>query len=241
MNALAQFVGFRFFERDSRGRFELRFRWAEISGGLGLALGLMWYGDDDNDCSLHIRLGWPNIFLKLKLPRPYPREFGEFGPNYGFSVFGRAIHLNWGNACKILHFPWDWQWVRTSYLLSDGTWFHERKGDRKGRAYEQYQEVRTLRDARAWREVHPYRYVLRSGTIQERTATIEVSEAEHRWRWFTWLPFGRVSKGIDIKFNDEIGERSGSWKGGTLGCSYSMQRGESPIACLRRMEAERKF
>ena len=87
-------------------------------------------------------------------------------------------------------------------------------------------------------ETHPYTYKLRSGEIQERTATIK---AEQRtWtRW--WLPFRRVWRYIDVEFSGEVGERSGSWKGGCIGCSYEMQPGESPLQALRRMEVERKF
>jgi hypothetical protein len=44
-----------------------------------------------------------------------------------------------------------------------------------------------------------------------------------------------------IEFNDEVGERTGSWKGGTLGCGYNLLPNETPLECLRRMEKERKF
>jgi hypothetical protein len=88
-----------------------------------------------------------------------------------------------------------------------------------------------------WKKDLPYRYVLRSGTVQERTATIGVSEREYRWRWFMWLPRPRMVK----RTIDQVGERSGSWKGGCLGCSYELRPGETPDDCLRRMERERKF
>jgi hypothetical protein len=39
----------------------------------------------------------------------------------------------------------------------------------------------------------------------------------------------------------ECGERKGSWKGGTLGCSYELLPNETPLDCLKRMEKERKF
>lgn len=79
---------------------------------------------------------------------------------------------------------------------------------------------------------------LRSGDVQHRTATIK---AEQRtWtRW--WLPFKRVSRSIDVEFNAEVGERTGSWKGGCLGCGYEMKPGETPLQALRRMEKERAF
>lgn len=87
-------------------------------------------------------------------------------------------------------------------------------------------------------ETHPYVYTLRSGKVQNRQATIKVET--RRWqRW--WLPFRRVSRTIDVRFDDEVGERTGSWKGGCIGCSYEMLPNESPLDTLRRMERERKF
>jgi hypothetical protein len=40
---------------------------------------------------------------------------------------------------------------------------------------------------------------------------------------------------------DEVGEEAGSWKGGVLGCGYTLLPNETPLQCLRRMEKERKF
>jgi hypothetical protein len=87
-------------------------------------------------------------------------------------------------------------------------------------------------------ETHPYTYQLRSGVVQDRKATINVET--RRWTRF-WFPAVRTSKTINVKFNDEVGERSGSWKGGTIGCGYEMLPSESALETLRRMERERKF
>lgn len=46
---------------------------------------------------------------------------------------------------------------------------------------------------------------------------------------------------IDVQFDGEVGERSGSWKGGTVGCSYDKLPTEGIEQCLRRMEKEREF
>ena len=46
---------------------------------------------------------------------------------------------------------------------------------------------------------------------------------------------------MSVNFSDEVGERSGSWKGGTLGCGYDLLKNETMEQCLRRMEKERKF
>lgn len=87
-------------------------------------------------------------------------------------------------------------------------------------------------------ETHPYLYRLDSGAVQHRNATIKAEEREWR-RW--WIPWRRVSRYIDVQFDGEVGERTGSWKGGTLGCGYEMKADERPVDTLRRMERERTF
>ena len=91
-------------------------------------------------------------------------------------------------------------------------------------------------------EYHPYRYVLKNGTVQDRDATIYGDEREWRWKWFTWLPWpNKISRCISVEFSDEVGERTGSWKGGTIGCDYEWRHDETMLQALRRMEKERKF
>ncbi len=69
-----------------------------------------------------------------------------------------------------------------------------------------------------------------------------IERREWRWKWFKWLKWPRcVEQTIDITFNKEVGEGSGSHKGGTIGCGYKMLPNESALQCLRRMEVERNF
>ena len=49
-----------------------------------------------------------------------------------------------------------------------------------------------------------------------------------------WL---RKSDGKDFQ-DGEVGEQSGSWKGGVIGTGYTMKRGETAEMTLRRMEVE---
>jgi len=135
--------------------------------------------------------------------------------------------------------PFDWRHIRHSVQCADwsrgtapytywvpfvGTWEQEKQPD--GREL----------------MVYPYRYVLKDGTVQDRTATIYVSQMEWRPRCLQWTSlFAKVRTTIDITFDDEVGERTGSWKGGTTGCSYELRPGETPLECLRRMEKERIF
>lgn len=88
----------------------------------------------------------------------------------------------------------------------------------------------------------PYRYVLNDGTIQDRIATYHVERWTRRPRCLRWTSlFEKSRTSIDVSFNDEVGERTGSWKGGTVGCSFELRKGEAPFAALRRMEATRTF
>lgn len=72
--------------------------------------------------------------------------------------------------------------------------------------------------------------------------TFWVEEREWRPKWLTWT--GRwkdVDRYIEIVFSDEVGSRKGSWKGGCIGCSYTLKEGETPMECIKRMEKERSF
>lgn len=242
MNALAWVTGFRW--RDGN---LARFRWGEVSTGWGLALAVCKF---EEHWALHLHLIYLNVFINLWHPRVEPKEMME---TWGFSIpwepgYGKlaAWHFNWGDKCKIVTMPWAWEWYRTSILAEDGkNWIHEltTHGGRVpvcGPVSEKW--FFFSRDLPRWKEAHPYRYVLRSGEVQERTATIAVSEMEWRWRGLMWLAWPRkVTRTIDVEFSDEVGERSGSWKGGCIGCSYELRPTETPEECLRRMEAERKF
>lgn len=157
-----------------------------------------------------------------------PREIMEA---WGAYYSDRAFVWNWGNYSKFFYMPWMLTQVKCEVLRPDGTWVpyvgcYERDKEPDGR----------------WQETYPYRYTLRSGVAQERTATIYVERREWRQRWLKWCPlFALCRKSIEVTFNDEVGERTGSWKGGVVGTGCEMRKGESPEDTLRRMERERKL
>ncbi len=90
--------------------------------------------------------------------------------------------------------------------------------------------------------VLPYHYMLQCGEIQTRKATVYIERRAWRPKCLKWTSlFEKVRTSIDVTFNEEVGERSGSWKGGTTGCGWELLPGESAEQALRRMEAVRKF
>jgi hypothetical protein len=207
----------------------LRARWGEIAyRGFGFGLGYSVYHENAN---WRVCLGWPDIYIKAPMLIRQQSGTEDWCANYGFSYHARAIHLNWRRCCKIVHLPWDWQHVRHEVYLADGSRVEPAKHE-----YEPpFSDGREV-------EVHPYTYVLKNGTVQNRAATITGEEREWRWLWFQWLPWPRkISRSIDIRFDDEVGERSGSWKGGTTGCGYEWRKGETMLDALRRMERDRKM
>lgn len=138
--------------------------------------------------------------------------------------------LCWGNKSKHIHMPWAWDHCVHEVLREDGTWCPYIGSWEEGGS--DHRKVETA----------PYRYVLKSGQVQHRIATFHTDRRTWKWKWFKALPYPRLRRTcIDVGFDDEVGERTGSWKGGTIGCGYELRTGETPLACLRRMEAERKF
>lgn len=186
-----------------------------VLGVIGLQAELEFPSDWHEHKRAWVRIGFGLGRIAFSFPwaRAVPDEHQCSGPTYGFTFFGDGLHVHWGKCKGKRDDPF-------TIIAMPWAWRHVK--------HEILSEP----------ETHPYRYVLRSGVAQDRVATIKV---ESRTWWRPWIPFRRVSKYINVEFSDEVGERTGSWKGGTIGCSYEMKRGESPQMTLRRMERERKF
>lgn len=234
---LGRLLGVRF--KD--GPRAYRMRWGEFSWKWGVSFDVCNFGDD-NDWSLHFCLIYGSAFIKMPfLKSREPKDhMDQWGFSWDWADRGVDIHLHWGEHTKILHMPWSWgSCVRWQMLCPDGVW-RKHTG-----SYE-----RKEGDPEPATETHPYRYVLRNGGVQNVNATIEVHEME--WRWaiarLLHLPWPRrIDRSISVEFTgdgskfDGVGDRAGSWKGGTTGCGYAMKPGEMPLDTLRRMQRDRKF
>jgi len=185
-----------------------------------------------------VRLGFGVLTVAFSFPwyGKIPKDDGQCsGPRYGFSFFGDMLWIYTGKSTShkgkwiTITMPWAWKHVRHSYLRIDGTRHHDAvQGD-----YEAPEDTR---------QTFSYTYTRRSGEVQDRTATINGEEREWRLHYCPWLPWPRkLVRSININFSDEVGERSGSWKGGTIGCGWDWKHGETQEQSLRRMERERKL
>jgi hypothetical protein len=188
------------------------------------------------------RRGWVRIDLLLftiafSFPwsKTVPDDGQCSGPTYGFSYREKQLWIYRGKstsykgAWTVIHMPWDWKHFQSRWLNPDGSVHHvASRGE-----YEAPAETR---------QEFPYRYVMANGTVQDRIASIHGEDMEWRWYYFMRLPWPRMRKrSINIRFNDETGERTGSWNGGTIGCSWEWLRGETMEQSLRRMERERRL
>lgn len=175
---------------------------------------------------------WGSLYIRL----PWDTGHGDTAENktYGlmFYHFDEGFPSEfWMRSCPSLsfYFPWHYTFQKREILLKDG-WYTEQKGD-------------NLWDNTKWGdkilyETHPYTYVLKSGKIQNVNAKIH----EEKRTWKRWFGLSHMMHhDIEVEFDKEVGERSGSWKGGTIGCGYRILPGETRLDTLRRMEKERKF
>lgn len=182
--------------------------------------------------------GWGQIFLSL--PFNSGKSDEAENPTYGimtYAVEGNGVNEIWiwkGKKFKTINMPWAFNWYRTSILLKDGSsWEHEIKGQGSKNFYED-----------EWKQKQyciEYKYTDKyDGSVIP--AKVYVKEREWRRHWLMWTPlFNSVRKSIDVHFSEEVGKSKGSWKGGVLGCEYTIKKGETALECIKRMEKEREL
>lgn len=208
------------------------------------------YGDSDAGVCLHLCIPWLFSFF-IVFPNVYRCRESQSGIGihngafwiYPFSDQHESRHDHpWWKKTYAFHFPWTFKHHLTEILehkanlpgLAKTVW-HD-----KGKKFmDSYDDRKAAEKSVA--ETYDYTYTLKNVEVQKRTATVFVTRMTWRMRWWPLLPFKKVSTSINVEFSDEVGEGTGSWKGGCTGCGYDMRYGETPLECLRRMELERKF
>lgn len=192
--------------------------------GLGLRSGFRVTGRRYNN-----RMEW-NVALFLftlhwtaKRSKPPKRKegtmFGEL--MYGFYFFDGDLWVGWGEL-HCITMPWRVQHYKSLYLDSNCKWT-------------EHPEVHHFIDV-------TFTYTLRSGEVQERVAHLTFNEWRGRPRALRWTSlFERRHAQIRFDFDGEVGEGTGSWKGGVLGSSMAWDGKSDPVTAFKNHIATRKF
>lgn len=196
-----------------------------------------------------VLFGWGSLYIHLPIKTGIQDcESAAWGLNYHNNTLwiyiGGGLNYEGGRKWKTITMPWAMTWVRTSTLMKGehaiadlNEWFHETKNNHVnylgGNATEKgsYEWLHSNK----WKETHEYTDKYDNTKLN---ATISVVERE--WLAFQWTSlFAKRVRTIDVRFDKEVGKGKASWKGGTTGCGYEIKPSETPLECLRRMEAER--
>ena len=206
------------------------------------------YGDSNADVCLHVCIPFlfSLYFIICEVLRCKEQKTGVAIHNQGLWIYP----LVWENETnhddpwwrRWLHFafPWELNWYQTEILSHDLAKVVWKENVHCKCKFLDSWDIRKASEKMESRD-YRYRYVLNNGESQERTATVHVTRMEWRARWWPIFRQRKVSTSIAVQFSDEVGEGTGSWKGGCTGCGYDLLPGETPEQCLRRMEVERKF
>lgn len=226
------------------------------------------FGKNASDFSLYLNFGGEDdgtgLQFHLCLPRLFSIYFTVLGivkcahecqcgiaiHNCAFWVYPLSYRMHsadendpWYRRHYSWAFPWELNWYSTEILTPDHAsrqkvLFREDTKNRKSflEGWDQRQQV-----AAEASEHYDFTYTLKDGTVQKRTATIYVERMEWRARWWPIIPRKKIRTSIDIKFDQAVGKRVHTWKGGVTGTGCEMHPWETPYGTLRRFEAECKL
>lgn len=211
------------------------------------------FGDGDTDSGLTLHICVPFVFsFYFCLPRFYRCKECQLG----ISAHNGGIWLHtfngrnessskdpWYLRSHVWYYPWNLDHHLTEILEHRANLPGHAKvvwmDNRERKFLETYDERKSAEESVS--ETYGYTYTLKNGDVQHRKAKVFVDRMTWRARWWPFIPISKVQTCISVTFDQEVGEKTGSWKGGCTGCGYEMKSGETPMETLRRMERERKF
>ena len=158
-------------------------------------------------------------------------NFGEDAPSYGVTYHNSSFMFYWKRKCYVKQLPFfTFEWVRTSLLLSDETWVHETKGNRKGFYNKEWTD-------RQWETTIPYKHITSNEGHIDVNVKCHITEREWRRKWLKRTKIGaRINRSVEVEFSDEVGTGRGSYKGGTIGSGFDITKTSDINEGLKKME-----
>lgn len=215
--------------------YHSRDRDLEVTVGRGSGWWALEVSRYDEHTNLH--LGVPGVNVFWKIGRGATPPIGEMAVSWGAYTFEWGLWLSWGAWSRSFDLnPFRWDGYKSERLRADGQWDSTEIWKHEAKEIDWYVET------------HPYAIASEPtyyAEAQEPSFSIETWEAEatchiHRTtrtrRWISWWP--KVEFYVDVRLDDEIGPRKGSWKGGTVGFSRRMLPGDRVADVLQRAARE---
>lgn len=166
---------------------------------------------------------------------------GCHGVRYDFlQVFlGRQTHDSSTEQSWSKFLPWhSWRHVRHSLYGLDGAHFDDMPKGFFGDSWKERKAIETACPSATFAFTDFDGEAL---TAKTRIGEMEWLRGEGWFKWLSWFYRPMVSRSLGIEFSGEVGERKGSWKGGTTGHSIDMLPGELHEAAFRRYCAENRL
>lgn len=221
--------------------------------------------EDDDDKHLVFRLyilGWSiwHTFGK-PLKRDWDISFGWW--DQGFKIYcgpqtkiGGDVNCSTGKTgyYSFIAFPWSkrrrWERIRNHqgrivFHWGDTNWYAWKikrlyqwlfRIEPKKFSFDKFREKDKIREQVS--RVFDYTYTLNNGTIQKRKVTCYFSESFYGW---IALPFiGKTHRYLNYEFSEEVGEDSGSWKGGVIASVIAVTKKDNWETALEKLK-QKKF
>ena len=204
----------------------LRFNWK---------YGLNFYIDKDYDGEYYsINFCFIIGQFSIKIPYIVPKDI-YLETRWGFNIHDAMLFLYWGKYMNGIDLPFfAYIYEDSQVLTTESKW--------ESQIYENNPDTYTpnynYKDNRAIEEID-FIYTLNNGQIQSRRALgFKQRRIWHR----KWLPFIKeVKEFAEFEFNQEVGERELTWKGGFLNINTPLEKNESLRDCLNRLITAHKF
>lgn len=180
--------------------------------------------------------------------KPGGGYFDEHSKDYGVSYHEGYLQVFLGpqtgdsrtEKSRGYFIPWtQWRFVRRSLYNPDGTHFWTEPSGKQVPSGSDWDTQEQMRES-----VPKTTFLLKDydGEIIKATTHIEEWEwlfGEGYFKWLSWFRKPMTRRRLEIMFSSEVGPEKGSWKGGTIGHSIDMLKGETVEKAFKRYcEAE---
>lgn len=182
------------------------------------------YDEYKNRSVFCLCIGIYKLFISIPLYSYKSKEYENpmDYPRLGFVYSGMLLVYYWKDY-KGFFMPWEYELVKHDILYPGGEVYMSSdctKNSKRTSWYELEHKDHLVKTINL-------EHKLKDGTLQNVKVKLRGEEMFFKMRMLKWLPFHRSSRYVDFEFSEEVGEGTGSYKGGLLQTSAELKLGES--------------